>query len=355
MFAHIKLSLQANKKIVFKKMNKLKLIRYLLGLIMIGLMVGVSEWLGEKEVIFPEVAALILGLWVIDKKVWTISRPMVVVLMTVSALFGLLLVRYSPFPMLANIAISFIFTSLCLFFSRTSLIPIISASMLPVLLSTHSWIYPLSVFSMSLILVCVQWVFEKKGLRQFVSTNSNKSPYRHSLGHWSKLLVGMLFIAVIPVYTGNMYFIVPPLVVTFVEFSSSSAGFRNRPVQIFFVLVVSAILGASFQCVLHEALGFSELSTVLLLFACLFLFIEVIGKPFAPACAIALVPMIIPEQNLLLYPLQVAGGAALFLSMAMVFFLKCYRWKRAQLVVCFVPKFMRNRLIHSKRAVRLKA
>ncbi|MRT91882.1 HPP family protein [Ancylomarina sp. 16SWW S1-10-2] len=337
-------------------MNKSKLIRYLFGLILIGLMVGVSEWLGEKEIIFPEVAALILGLWVIDKKVWTISRPLIVILMTVSALFGVFLVGYSPFPMLANIALSFIFTSLCLFVTRTSLIPIISASMLPVLLSTHSWVYPLSVFSMSLILVCVQWVFEKKGLRQFVNINSNKSPYRHGLGHWIKLLVGILFIAVIPVYTGNMYFIVPPLVVTFVEFSSSSAGFRNRPVQIFFVLVVSAILGAFCQCILHEVLGFSELSTVLLLFACLFLFIEVVGEPFAPACAIALVPMIIPQQNVLLYPLQVAGGAALFLFMAMVFFLKCYRWKRAQLLVCFVPKFMRSRISKpSKRVVRLKA
>ena len=322
---------------------------------MIGFMVGVAEWLGEKEIIFPEIAALILGLWIIDKKVWTISRPMVVLLMTVNALFGIFLVRYSPFPMLANIAISFIFTSLCLFFSRTNLFPIISASMLPVVLGTHSWVYPLSVFSMSLILVCVQWFFEKKGLRKFVNLNSNKSPYRHSLWHWLKLLVGLLFIAVIPVYTGKMYFIVPPLVVTFVEFASSSAGFRNRPVQIFFVLVVSATLGSFFQFALHGVLGFSEVTTVLALFASLFLFIEVVGKPFAPACAIALIPMIIPQQNVLLYPLQVAGGAALFLFVAMVFFLKCYRWNRARLWVCFVPEFMRSRVSNSsKRAVRLK-
>jgi hypothetical protein len=35
---------------------------------------------------------------------------------------------------------------------------------------------------------------------------------------------------------------------------------------------------------------------VLLLFTCLFLFIEIVGKPFAPACAIALIPMIIPQK-----------------------------------------------------------
>jgi hypothetical protein len=334
-------------------MNKFKFTRYLLGLLMIVLMVGLAEWLGEKEIIFPEVAALIMGLWIIDKKVWTISRPMVVVLMTVSALFGIFLVRYSPLPIFANIAISFAFTSLCLYFSRTNLIPIISASMLPVLLDTHSWIYPLSVFSMSLVLVGVQWIFEKIGLREFVNIHTKKSSYEHALVHWFKLFVGFLFIAAIPVYTGQMYFIVPPLVVTFVEFASSSAGFRNRPVQIFFVLVVSASLGDLFQYFLHGLLGFSEVNTVLLLFACLFLFIEVVGEPFAPACAIALIPMLIPLQNVVFYPLQVAGGAALFLLVAMVFFLKCYRWKRAHLLVCFVPEFMRSRISSSsKRAVR---
>jgi hypothetical protein len=337
-----------------KEMNKPKLIRYLFGLIMIGLMVGVSEGLSEKEIIFPEIAALVLGLWIIDKRVWTISRPMIVLLMTVSALFGVFLVRYSPLPILANIAISFTFTSLCLFVTRTTLIPIISASMLPVLLGTHSWVYPLSVFSMSLILVCVQWAFEKKGLRKVINVNSNKSPNRHSLWHWLKLLMGLMFIAVIPVYTDKMYIIVPPLVVTFVEFSSSSAGFRNRPVQIFFVLVVSAILGAFFQYALHNVLGLSEVNTVLFLFVCLFLFFEVVGKPFAPAGAIALIPMIIPQENVLLYPLQVAGGAALFLFVAMVFFLKCYRWKRAHLLVCFVPNIIRSRMPGSaKRAVGL--
>lgn len=328
-------------------MNKPKLIRYIFALGTIALMVGVSEWLGEKEIIFPEMAALILGLWIIDKKVWTISKSMVVVLMTISAIFGVLLVCYSPFPILANIAISFVFTSLCLFFTRTTLIPIISASMLPVLLGTDSWVYPLSIFFMTLILVCVQWILEELGLRKPTNLNSNKSSNRHSLGHWIKLLVGLMFIAIISICTGHMYIIVPPLVVTFVEFSSSSAGFRNRPVQIFFVLVVSAILGTTFQYTLHNLLGISEIYTVLLLFICQFAFIETIGKPFAPACAIAIIPMIIPQGEILLYPLQVAAGAIIFLLVAMIFFLKCYRWKRAQLLVCFVPKVIRSRMSNS--------
>lgn len=309
-------------------------------------MVGVSEYFGEKEVIFPEMGALILGLWVIDKKVWTISRPMVVLLLTISALFGVSLVCYSPFPLLVNIALSFTFTALGLFFTRTTLIPIISASMLPVLLGTHSWAYPLSIFSMSLILVGMQWLFEQKGwrqkMKQSMTFNTRKKTHQPTLWHWFKLLLALIIIALIPIYTGQMYLLVPPLVVTFVEFSSSSAGFRNRPIQIFFVLVISALLGTLFQYTLHQILGISEVYTVLLLFVCQFLFMEVMATPFAPACAIALIPMIMPQEDILLYPLQVAGGAAIFLLVSLVFFLKCYRWKQAQLLVCFVPKFIRN-------------
>lgn len=31
-------------------------------------MVGVSELMGEKEIIFPEMAALTIGMWIVDKK-----------------------------------------------------------------------------------------------------------------------------------------------------------------------------------------------------------------------------------------------------------------------------------------------
>ena len=37
-------------------------------------MVGIAEWTGEKEIIFPEMAALAVGLWVIDKRVWKVGR-----------------------------------------------------------------------------------------------------------------------------------------------------------------------------------------------------------------------------------------------------------------------------------------
>lgn len=315
---------------------------------MIGLMIEVSEWLGDKEILFPEMAALVLGLWVVDKKIWTVSRPMLILLMTVCAVFGILLVRYSPFPLLANIAISFVFTSLCLIITRTSLIPITSAAMLPVLMGTHSLVYPISVFIMSILVVSGQWFLEKNKLRQTTPLHTKKH-HIHNPKHWFKLLFWLLLIAIIPVSTGKIYFIVPPLVVMFIEFSSSTAGFRNRPLQVYLIMVIAALLGSLFQYYLHTIVGLPLVFTVLLLFTCLFLLFEIVGKPFAPACAIALVPMIIPQENVLSYPFQVAIGTAIFLFVALFFFQKCYHWKRTHLLVCFMPRQIISKMERPKR------
>ena len=51
-------------------------------------MVGVSELMGEKEIIFPEMAALTIGMWIVDKKVWTVSRLKLVLLMSIGAIVG---------------------------------------------------------------------------------------------------------------------------------------------------------------------------------------------------------------------------------------------------------------------------
>ena len=71
--------------------------RYACSLIMILLMTGVAEILHEKEIIFPEIAALIIGMWIVDKRVWHIEAGQMLSLMTLGACTGVLLVLYSSF------------------------------------------------------------------------------------------------------------------------------------------------------------------------------------------------------------------------------------------------------------------
>lgn len=147
-------------------MDKAKKIRYVFSVFMVILMVGLAEWAGEKEIIFPEMAALTIGMWVIDKRVWKVRRWQMIWMMTAGAVAGVCIVRYSPLPLLCNLCMAFTFAACCLMFSRTTLIPLISACMLPVLLHTETWIYPTAVFFLTVILVSGQRLMEKAGLRK---------------------------------------------------------------------------------------------------------------------------------------------------------------------------------------------
>ena len=316
--------------------------RYICALLMILLMVGVSELMGEKEIIFPEMAALTIGMWIVDKKVWTVSRLKLVLLMSIGAIVGVCIVRYSPFPLIVNLCISFAFSAICLQVSRTTLIPQISACMLPILLVTESWVYPIAVTVMSLVVVGGQkWMEKNKYRKEITYTPVQRDPKKNCL-KWGTLLATIPLIAAIPIHTGYLYCILPPLIVTYVEFSTSKAGFRGRPLGTFLLLAIAAVLGSTSQLIGHIYLHLPETVVALFLFICLFILFEWWGKFFAPAGAIALVPMIISPQGLIGYPLQVMIGAALLIFIAMVLFLKCYKWPKSHLIYCLVPAPIRT-------------
>lgn len=281
-------------------MEHRKLTRYLISLVMILMMVGLAEWTNEKEILFPEMTALIIGLLIIDKRVWNVKRWQIILLMTLGAAVGICIVRYSPLPYVINLCAAFAFAGASLLISRATLIPLISACVLPVLLHTESIVYPIAVFSMSVSVVLVQ-------------------------------------------------IILPPLMVTFVEMVNSKAGFRNRPTQVFLFLTTAATLGTVLQIVGHHHLHLPESIVALTIAAILFLIFEWTGKYFAPAGALAFIPMLLPKENLGWLPLEASIGAALFITIAMVVFQKCYKWNRAQLIFCATPTLLREYMNRKKR------
>lgn len=90
-------------------MEHRKLTRYLISLVMILMMVGLAEWTNEKEILFPEMTALIIGLLIIDKRVWNVKRWQIILLMTLGAAVGICIVRYSPLPYVINLCAAFVF------------------------------------------------------------------------------------------------------------------------------------------------------------------------------------------------------------------------------------------------------
>lgn len=321
--------------------------RHLCALLMILAMIGISEWSGEKEIIFPEMAALTIGMWIIDKRVWIVSRERMLCLMTLGALCGICIVRYSPFHLFINLGISFALTAFLMIISRTTLIPAISACMLPVLLKTESWVYPVAVFSMSVIVITGQYIMEKKGIRQKIDFIPAERNFKKDIERWFLLLSTFLIIAAVPVFSDNIYCILPPLVVSYVEFANSKAGFRNRPGQIYIILLIGACTGTLFQGIGHNYIGIPEWGVACAIFLSLFALFEQIGKYYAPAGAVALIPMIIPQEDLVWFPLQVAIGAALFIGTSLILFQQCLKWSKAQWMICIIPEYIRRRY-HNK-------
>lgn len=327
------------KKKLFE--DSLKRKRYFCALLMVGLMAGIAETLGEKEIIFPEMAALTVGMWIVDKRVWQVNRWQLVILMTVGAIAGVTIVRYFALPLVVNLAIAFSWAALCLILSRTTLIPLLSACMLPVLLQTESWIYPLAVGMMSLILVAGNWGMEKKGWKNGTVYKPVGRTHHDIIFRWPFLLITVVSVAFLSLATAAPYLILPPLVVTYVEFANSKAGFRNRPLQVVAILFVASCIGVGFQ-MLGSFLHLPLFVVAVLIIASLFTLFEYMGKYFAPAGAVALIPLILPEENLIGLPLQVLMGAALFIGIAMICFQKCLRWPKSRLWVCFLPSYIRG-------------
>lgn len=97
---------------------------------------------------------------------------------------GICIVRCSPLPYLYNLCLAFAFAGLCLLISRTTLIPLISACVLPVLLHTESVIYPVTVLLMSVLAVLGQKILERIGVRSQISEAQYRKQGLKDIARW---------------------------------------------------------------------------------------------------------------------------------------------------------------------------
>lgn len=330
-------------------MNSKKYIRYGASLLLATAMVAVAERSAEPEILFPEMVALAIGLWIVEKRVWRATGLQIVLLMTLGAAAGLCLALYSPFAQPVNFCLAFAFAGTCLLVTRTTLIPLISACMLPVLLHTQSWIYPAAVCVMSLLVVAGQKIMEHSGLRHRTDLLPGGVTGKKEVLQWLGLL-GTIALAIGVSNAANCpYLVIPPLVVTFAEMVFSRAGFRYRPVQVFLILTAAATIGSMTQLFGYYLLHLPQWMVALIIATTLFALFELAGKYFAPAGALAFIPMLVPQEALIWLPIQAAAGAAMFITIALVLFMQCYRWTPTQLVFCLTPSPARKFFKPDKR------
>ena len=94
-----------------------KKIPLLCAVLVVTMMVAISEWTGEREILFPEISAIVTGAFVSPKFSWNTNFMRMLLLLCVSAILGTAIVLL-PLPFFYNL-FSLHFVLNHLFFQRT--------------------------------------------------------------------------------------------------------------------------------------------------------------------------------------------------------------------------------------------
>ena len=121
-----------------------KILPAALAVLTVMVMTAAAELSGEKEILFPEIAAIAAGALIAPKFAWKTSKLRLFVLICIGSVIGLLISMFVPFSVSVKLCIAFLAASLLFRFSGTTFAPVISSVVLPVMLGTDSVIYPIA-------------------------------------------------------------------------------------------------------------------------------------------------------------------------------------------------------------------
>ena len=292
------------------------------------LMVFAAELTGEREIIFPEVTAIAVGLFLAPKRSWQVSKSRIFWLITLCAWAGLAISLWVPGPLWGKLSVAFLFCQLVLLFSGTGFAPLISAGVLPVMLGTQSMVYPLAAMALTGLLVLLRLGLEQRGQKEREPFTPLPPPGKSD---WLQLLlrcgigVGCIMGAV---GIGAPFAAAPPMLVAFTEFSRPGNKARQTPFKTGGLIFLCALAGAACRYLLTIRLGlWLTLSAAVAVVGMMILF-RAFRLFLPPAGALTILAMLIPESVVVWYPLEILGGTIVFLGLAVLINRREYQKKK---------------------------
>lgn len=287
-----------------------------MAIILVAVMVFASEYFGEREIIFPEMAALSVGYLVSKKRGWMVNDSRILGLITGCAVLGVLIVRYINIGDYLEVLMAFIISQIIFLYSGTTLAPFISAMVLPVVLQTTTWVYPISAFILTAVLILGHRLLLKLGIRE----DEEYTPVRLDSKEDKKdALIRVLILAVVGAAayaSGFKFAIAPPLLVAFAELSRPGNKAKKKPFKTIALLTLCALEGAVIRYVLVLKLGFSLTFAAAVIMLIALLIIHMFDMYMPPAGAIAILSILIPAEAVATFPLQVFAGVSIFVFCA---------------------------------------
>lgn len=299
-------------------------------IVLVAAMCIISGYTGEKEIIFPEISALAIGAWVMEKSTWGNKSFHFWLSPTIAALTGLVITRFLPYSPFFMIAGAFILVVLQLKIIGSEVSPFFSAAILPILTHTQSWYYPLSVCILTGIIACgrklIDNFYKEKDISgRFVESLNGREKVNlthDELVNWVKLLTSIMLVSAIALYFQWNYIIAPPLIVAFVELAKLKGKLHSKTGLVFILLVLAAFSGVLWLYLIYYFLHWPVWISASLSMVCILLIFHFLRFALPPAAAITLLPIIIPVKNLWMYPWQVLVGSAIFLMINLSWFKK---------------------------------
>ncbi len=305
-------------------------LRLIFAAVMVTLMVLAGELTGEKEIIFPEAAALFVGACVMKKSPWRVDKIRMMIVMPIAAAVGLGISVFLDMPMYFRVMSGLVVCVGILLLSRTTMLPLLSACVLPIMTNAKSPWYIVSVATITLAAVLLQLIMEKTGLRKKRKFFPVKYSKKAELLRWSYIIAVFSVVVLFASGFNVLYIAAPPIIVAFCEFSYSHSPARRSPVVIFCMTVFCSFLGAASRLLMCETLGLPLWSAAAVTILCVLYSMQAVKIFFPPTAALAILPMIIPSGQLLLYPIEVTAGAALLISLAMLLRIPNNRSRRTE-------------------------
>lgn len=260
---------------------------YILSGCLLCIMTGAAGLTGNAELIFPEAAALVCGAWLRRVQPWNIDRGKMEFLMILGAFAGIALNRWLPGPLWVRAAAGYVLVMLAFHFSDSSMAPMVSAVILPVMLGTKDILYPVTV---TVIILAA-----------------------------------------------------PPLLVLYTEYSDAAFPARRKPIAVFIAFVCAGAAGVWTRWMLDRALASYGMTRGVgcgLLFALagltVYLLLLVIwnisGLWIPPMGAAAYLPVLLGPGRLTAYLISLTAGAAVWLLIGHITPYLAGRLERRQII-----------------------
>jgi len=300
-------------------MKKQNLLVYSMILLIVAVMVGAAELLGEKEIIFPEITAIAVGALLAPKPAWRTNRIRILIFIMICAVLGVGIVLFVPGPLWGKIALAYGLSEVLFLCSGTSFAPMISAIVLPVLLGTESPVYLAAALLLTLLILLCHVVLVKGKIKP----DFQFEPLLLTRQDWVDAAVRLALVAGLAygvLKLGARFVIAPPLLVAFTEFSNRKSGARKRPVTVVLSIFLCALAGSLCRYGLNMLLGLPLTLAAVVAAGLMMVILSWLKAYVPPAGALCILPMLIGPEQVLLYPVQILAGAGLAMGLSLAVF-----------------------------------